>query len=91
MMRNVCDYNLAKWDHYFSEKFVIIILFLSNSASRRTDHQKILVAYKKHMLHGKLCDDRAFHVSCKTHSLWGHGQAFAEFYHKSILFQITAA
>jgi hypothetical protein len=35
MKRNVCDYNLAKWDHYFSEKYVIIILFLSSSASRR--------------------------------------------------------
>ena len=60
MMRNVCDYNLTKWDHYFSKKYVIIILFLSNSASRRTNHQKILVAYKNHMLHGNLCEDRVF-------------------------------
>ena len=60
MRRDVCDYNLAKWDHYFSEKYVIIILLLSSSASRRTNHQKILVAYKNHVFDGNLCEDRVF-------------------------------
>ena len=50
---------LAYGNHYYSEKYVILILFLSNSASRRTNHL-ILVAYKNHMLHGNLCEDRVF-------------------------------